>query len=99
MYRYFLSAHTPHTHSQIALLEKELRTRDSIIQDLQGQAGTVPMGTTNVMRRLRDELEDLRLETAKDKRMLSQEKGESQRLVEELAAERLKVRQVRNTIL
>ena len=80
---------------QIAQLEKELRANQLLVQDLRAQVGATPQATTHQLRRLRDEMEDLRLEATKDKRLLSQEKVESQRLVEELSAERLKVRQVR----
>ena len=80
---------------QIGDLEKELRSRQSLIKELQQRVGTTPPSTTTEIRRLRDELEDLRLEATKDKRFLTQEKAETERLVEELSVERLKVRQVR----
>ena len=80
---------------QIGDLEKELHSRQSLIKELQQRVGTTPPSTTTEIRRLRDELEDLRLEATKDKRLLTQEKVETERLVEELSAERLKVRQVR----
>ena len=80
---------------QIGDLEKELHSRQSLIKELQQRVGTTPPSSTTEIRRLRDELEDLRLEATKDKRLLTQEKAETERLVEELSSERLKVRQVR----
>ena len=80
---------------QIGDLEKELHSRQSLIKELQQRVGATPPSTTTEIRRLRDELEDLRLEATKDKRLLTQEKAETESLVEELSLERLKVRQVR----
>ena len=74
--------------------DKELRQQLSQIQQLQEQAGAPPPSTTNEIRRLREELEDLRHENTGVKRSLEYEKAETDRLTHEVAAEKLKTRQV-----
>ena len=74
--------------------DKELRQQHSQIQQLQERAGAPPPSTTNEIRRLREELEDLRHENTGVNRSLEYEKAETDRLTHEVAAEKLKTRQV-----
>jgi len=69
-----------------------------MVSELQQRVGATPQSTTNELRRLRDELEDLSLVASRDKRELGHEKVETNRLTEELSSERLKNRQLERKI-
>lgn len=76
-------------------MEKELRHCNTVITQLKERAGVSSPAATNEIRRLQEQVDDLKHENTEVKRSLDHERRENERLSNDVSSERLRAREVR----